>query len=316
MQRIGIIDLGTNTFNLLIAEVKPDNSYTILLSEKRAVKLGEDGINKGEIISTAIDRVMLAMESFNSLIKKYGVQHIKAFGTSAFRSASNGRILLDLINDKTGIKVEIISGNREAELIYKGVRQTLLLNNQKFLILDIGGGSNEFILADMNKVYWKKSYPLGVARLLETFKPSDPLTEEEIAKITSFIIQELQDLFHIIRLNRVNTLVGASGSFETFVLMIKESEVVETEVGKEAIANFIPLDSFNLLHKKLLFSSIAERKKMKGLEPMRTEMIVLASLFVKILFDKHPFETLYQSNFALKEGAVFEIVNDINKLIV
>jgi exopolyphosphatase / guanosine-5'-triphosphate,3'-diphosphate pyrophosphatase len=309
MKLIAILDLGTNTFNLLIAEVKPDNSYTILLSEKRPVKLGEERINKGDIGIPAFSRGIEAIEYYFEIIKSYQAKQIKAFGTSAIRTASNGSDFLNTIREKTGIEVEIVSGNREAELIYLGVRQTLLLNNQKFLILDIGGGSNEFILADMDTIYWKKSYPLGIARLLERFNPSDPLTGNEANNITSYVEAELQDLFEVIRNNTVNTIIGASGSFETFVHMIKESEVVETESDTEAVCNEIPLASFEKLHQKLLYSTTSERHKMKGLEPMRIEMIVLASLFVKILFDNHTFETLYQSNFSLKEGAIFEMLN-------
>jgi exopolyphosphatase/guanosine-5'-triphosphate,3'-diphosphate pyrophosphatase len=310
MKRLAIIDLGTNTFNILIAETTSDNKFKILLSEKRPVKLGEGRINEGEIIPAAINRGIQAIHSYTELLRKYQVNQTRAFGTSALRTATNGNVLLELIKVETGIDVEIVSGNREAELIYLGVRQTLLLNNHKFLILDIGGGSNEFILADMDRIYWKKSYPLGIARLLVKFKPSDPITQSEVNSITGYLLQELKDLFEIMREEKVNTLVGASGSFETFVHMIAESEVVETEGQTEAISNHIPIEHFNALHQKLIKSSVADRKVMKGLEPMRIEMIVLASLFVKTLFENHPFETLYQSNFALKEGAVFEMINN------
>lgn len=309
MKRIAVLDLGTNTFNLIIAEVKSDFSYTILLSEKKAVKLGEGRINQGEIIPVAIDRGIEAVKYYFEQIKKFNVEQIKAFGTSAFRTALNGPDFLSRIKSISNIEIEIITGIREAELIYLGVRQTLLLNNQKFLILDIGGGSNEFVLADMNRIYWKKSYPLGIARLIEQFSPSDPLKEEEVTNIRSYVEEELKELFQILKINKVDTLIGASGSFETFAHMLTESEIIETEGETEAISNEIPLENYMKLHKKLLFSSVEERNKMKGLEPMRIEMIVLASLFVKILVDKHAFLKLYQSNFSLKEGALFEIIN-------
>jgi exopolyphosphatase/guanosine-5'-triphosphate,3'-diphosphate pyrophosphatase len=308
MNRKAILDLGTNTFNLLIAEENPNGGFQILLSKKKPVKLGEGRINQNEIIPEAIDRGVKAISAYSNLIKEYAVVELKAFGTSALRTASNGKVLLDMIKHETGIEVEIIDGDREAELIYKGVRQTLLLNNHKFLILDIGGGSNEFILADMNKIYWKKSYPLGIARLLSQFTPSDPISEYQVLEVSNYLTAELQDLFELLREHKVDTLVGASGSFETFVHMIAESEVVETEGETEAVANLIPINQFYKLHEKLLFSTIEQRRKMKGLEPMRIEMIVLASLFVKTVFDNHPFTTLYQSNFALKEGALYEML--------
>lgn len=310
MNRIAILDLGTNTFNLLIAEVDTNNNYTIILSEKRPVKLGEGGINNGEIAKNAFDRGIEAIESYFGKIKQHHVSKIKAFGTSAFRTAKNGADFLETVKKKTNISIEIASGDREAELIYLGVRQTLLLNNTKFLILDIGGGSNELILADMHQIFWKKSYPLGIARLLESFAPSDPLTQQQIDDINNYLTHELADLFELLDKHNIDTLVGASGSFETFAHMISESEVVETEGETQAVSNEIPIESYSLLHEKLLWSTTNEREKMKGLEPMRIEMIVLASIFVTTLFKNHNFKHLYQSNFALKEGAIYELLHN------
>jgi len=313
MRRVAVLDLGTNTFNLLIAEQVNNEKYTILFSEKYPVKLGEGGINKGEITATAISRAHKAISYYHTQIINYKVSKIKAYGTSAFRTAENGLAFMSEVKKKYQIDIEIISGDKEAELIYLGVRQTLLLTNHKFLILDIGGGSNELILADMHRMYWKKSYPLGIARLLEKFTPSDPLTPNETEAISNYLESELSDLFSILKEYNIQTLVGASGSFETFVHMIKESEVIETEGETEGVCNEIPLAQYFELHQKLITSSFAQRTKMKGLEPMRIEMIVLASLFVNTLLKKHSFNTLYQSNFALKEGAVLEILNNTNQ---
>lgn len=308
MKRIAVLDLGTNTFNILIAEAD-EKDYTILHSGKRPVKLGEGGINRGEIIPTAIARGLKAIEEYAQIIRQYKVTELKAFGTSALRSASNGYLLTDAIRESTGIEVEIVSGDREAELIYLGVRQTLLLNNKKFLILDIGGGSNEFIVADTHRIYWKKSYNLGIARLLERFKPSDPITSAEENEIRNYVQYELRDLLEVLQHNSIDTLVGASGSFETFAHLISNTAAIETQGETEAISKEIPLSQFYKLHAMLSASTKQERGLMKGMEPMRIEMIVLASLFVKILFENHTFTTLYQSNFSLKEGAAYEMVN-------
>ncbi len=309
MNRLAIIDLGTNTFNLLITESHNKKDFEVLCSIKTPVKLGEGRINEGEIIPAAMERGINAIKHYASQLKEYRVSKIKAFGTSALRTASNGHKLLDLIKDKTGIEVEIVSGEREAELIYLGVKQTLAFKNQKFLILDIGGGSNEFIVGDMHNIYWKKSYPLGIARQLTMFNPSDPLTQEEKENIENYMQKELSDLFKIIEEHNIEILVGASGSFETFIHMVNHEDVVETEGETEAISRKVEFDQFTALYEKLIHSTLEERKNMKGLEPMRLEMIVLAILFVKILLDRHNFKELYQSNFALKEGAIMELLN-------
>lgn len=308
MKRVAILDLGTNTFNLLITETKGDGAYSILVNQKQPVKLGESKINHGEIIPEAYKRGIKAIDKHYATILEHRVDYIKAFGTSALRSAKNGQEFLDEIYKNTGVTIEIISGNREAELIYLGVRQTLDLNNSKFLIIDIGGGSNELIIADMKKIYWKKSYPLGIARLLERFNPSDPLSDDEIDKIKAYLETELVDLFEALRDENISTLVGASGSFETFISMINDYDVIETEGSRSFDSEEIKPVDFDMLYDKLIYSTVNERRNMRGLEPMRIEMIVLACLFVKFILENHNFKHIYQSNFALKEGAIYELL--------
>jgi exopolyphosphatase/guanosine-5'-triphosphate,3'-diphosphate pyrophosphatase len=312
MKRAAILDLGTNTFNLLIVESTGGANYEILINHKIPVKLGEGHISNGEIIPEAFKRGIDAVLKHFETIEKYSATIVKAFGTSAFRTARNGQQFLDELIRLKNMPVEIISGDREAELIYLGVRQTLNFTDEKFVILDIGGGSNELIIADMQQIYWKKSYNLGVARLLDRFHPSDPITPAEIKSIKKYFASEMSDFFSALEKNNIEILVGASGSFETFVTMLKEIEVNETECMLQEVATEIKTEQYNLLFDKLIRSTLPERKKMKGLEPMRIEMIVLASLFVKFILENHSFKQIIQSNFALKEGAIFELLNETN----
>jgi exopolyphosphatase / guanosine-5'-triphosphate,3'-diphosphate pyrophosphatase len=176
MKRAAILDLGTNTFNLLIAEYSNKLPFKTLVNQKIPVKLGEGRINDGEIIPAAFNRGIEAVKKYFGIIEKYKISSIKAYGTSAFRTAQNGQEFLNLLKKSHDLDVEIITGSHEAELIYLGVRQTLSFTGEKFVILDIGGGSNEFIVADMHNILWKKSYNLGVARLLARFNPTDPIS--------------------------------------------------------------------------------------------------------------------------------------------
>ncbi len=309
--RIAVLDLGTNTFNLVIAEKNGKLSFTILHSSKLPVKLGEGGINQGIITQTAFDRGIDAIQKHHRIIQQYNVKKIAAFGTSALRTATNGAAFQKQVKNILGIDIEIITGDREAELIYYGVRQTHPMDTEIYLILDIGGGSNEFIIADKNKIYWKKSYKLGIARLLEQFKPSDPITTEQIMQVRNYIDNEISELVNTVRKYNIKTLLGASGSFETFVAMIEASEeMTETQVALFPRSIPIQKSDFDELYTKLMNSTSAERSKMKGLEPMRIEMIVLACLFTKFIIEKLEISNIIQSNFALKEGAVYQLFND------
>src|SRR5688572_19632471 len=146
--KIAILDLGTNTFHLLIAGVKPDKSWKKLLMERVTVKLGQGGIDKKVISRTAYARGMHALEGFRSSLDNHPVDKIAAFGTAALRSAVNGKVFLEEARDRFGFEINLISGDEEAELIYYGVRQAVQVAGQKSLIMDIGGGSVEFIIAD------------------------------------------------------------------------------------------------------------------------------------------------------------------------
>lgn len=308
--RVAILDLGTNTFNLVIADAGNDAGFDIVLNKKLPVKLGEGRINQGEIIPIAYSRGIKAILEHYDSIQKLQAEKIMALGTSALRSAKNGEQFIQEILSKTGIQIQIISGDREAELIYLGVRQTVNLNQNIVLILDIGGGSNELILANKDQIFWKKSYPLGIARLLERFKPSNPMKSNEVQEIKAYLSAEMQDLFELTKKYQVKTLLGASGSFETFEAMIQASDDFVSEQALKAKSIPISIEDFDSLYEKLIHSSIEERRKMKGLEPMRIEMIVLACLLVKLLIDEIQLSNIIQSNFALKEGAIWELVNE------
>ncbi len=306
--RAAVIDLGTNTFNLLVVETGDRQDYRILYNNKLPVKLGKSGIDKKEIRPDAITRGLNALERHLQTIQEYKVEKTYAFATSAIRSARNGDQFVKMVRQRFGLEIEVINGDREAELIYYGVKQAVPFDS-KVLILDIGGGSNEFIIADAENIYWKKSYPLGIARLLAKFKPSDPITIEEIEYISNYLEERLSDLFEEFRKHRIDTLVGASGSFETIAAMIRADDPdFESETSTHPESLQIDLTDFENLYQKLINSTVKERKQMKGLESMRIEMIVVATLVVKFILQKLKIRHLVQSNFALKEGVVYELL--------
>ena len=136
-----IIDLGTNTFNLLIAESYPGKQYKIIYKEELPVKLGEGGITKRIISPAPFTRGIEAIKKHKTTIGKFTVQNIHAFATSAIRRASNGEEFVKTVFNETGIHINIIPGEKEAAYIYKGVKLAGLLNDQPSLIMDIGGES-------------------------------------------------------------------------------------------------------------------------------------------------------------------------------
>ncbi|HYW96201.1 MAG TPA: hypothetical protein VE870_11470 [Bacteroidales bacterium] len=306
--RIAILDFGTNTFNLLIAETSDEQKLRIIHSSKEPARLGQGGINNGTITPEAFQRGLTAIEKHFEKIKIFEAEKVYAYATSAIREAKNGKEFSREVDRRFGLYVNIIPGEREAELIYKGVRQSLTLTQKKVLILDIGGGSNEFIIADHNAIYWKYSFDLGMARLLDMFTPSDPVTEDEVLNIEAFLEQKMGPLFDAIREYHPTELVGASGSFETFFALLAYQIPARYKLNGSH-AHDISIDDYTLLHERLLRSTTNDRSKMEGMEPVRIDMIVLATIFVNFTIRKCGIHKIIQSDFALKEGVIAEILN-------
>ena len=190
MDKIGIIDLGTNTFHLLVAE-RVDSQYTIIYQNRVPAKVGMGGINQSIITEEGVERAIKAISDFQTTLKEMGVEKVMAFGTSVLRSSNNGNEVIQKIKNATGIETKIISGEEEAELIYLGVRAAVKLSKEKSLIVDIGGGSVEFIIGNDQEIFWKHSFDIGAQRLLEKFQKHDPISSEEIKMLDQFFDSSL-----------------------------------------------------------------------------------------------------------------------------
>ncbi|MCK4919723.1 MAG: hypothetical protein KAS71_01675 [Bacteroidales bacterium] len=305
--KIAIIDFGTNTFNLLIADTSNPKKIDYIHSSKVAVKLGKGGITNQIITEEAIERAMTALKEIYSIIEKYSIEKIYAYATSAVREAKNSKKFLALVKEKFNLYLNIIPGDREAELIYKGVRQSCKFTDEKFLILDIGGGSNEFIIADKHKIYWKESFKLGMARLLEIFHPENPIQPDTIKKMKEYLQNQLPDLFKAVEIHKPKVLVGASGSFETIYAMLKHRKPEKYKNNR--VNREIYFDDYNEIAGDIIQSTIEERKIMPGMEQVRVEMIVLASIFVNFTIEVCGLEKILFSEYALKEGVIAELLN-------
>jgi exopolyphosphatase/guanosine-5'-triphosphate,3'-diphosphate pyrophosphatase len=214
MKRVAIIDMGTNTFHLLLANIG-EEGFTITHREKVPVKIGVGGINQGFITKEGIERAVSTMRSFKQTLKEDGIVTVLAFGTSAMRNASNGKEVAKKIEKETGIQTQIISGLEEAEYIYKGIQAAINMGTEKCLIMDIGGGSVEFIIGNETKNFWSHSFEIGGQRLLERFQRHDPITSQEVEELFVYFKQELQPLLDELKIHQPKTLIGSSGTFDT-----------------------------------------------------------------------------------------------------
>ncbi len=305
--RIAVIDLGTNTFNLLIVEVNSDKTYSHVFQTKISVKLAEGGMNQGVIADTPFQRGMAAFKTHFETTKKYNVDQIFAFATSAIRSTKNGHIFVEQAKKETGIDIQIISGDREAELIYYGVHSAVELSEEASLIIDIGGGSTEFIIANKDRIFWKQSFLLGAARLLELFPPSDPINDAEIKVFTNYLNQELQPLFEAVKKNPISELIGSSGSFDSLAEIIAH-RFYSPEILDDKTEFTFNLDDCEIVYDSILKSTNSERLKIKGLVAMRVDMIVVSSIIVNFVVRSFDIQKMRLSTYSLKEGVLHELL--------
>jgi len=297
------IDLGTNTFHILI--VKSEKGQLIEIYRKRFfVKLAEGGINI--IGPQAWLRAQNALLHFREKINQFNIpdNQVSVMGTAALRNASNQEAFVAMVMQEYQLHVQIISGEREAELISSGVLGAVKqFDLKKHCIIDIGGGSVEFIVWVDHAIAWKKSFPIGVAILTQKFHESDPISKEEINSLQSFLRTTLKELFQKLSAFDIRHLVGASGSFEVLYLM-GACKQAASETAYE-----IDLDRFEEITKNFIASSLKDRLAMEHLPKSRADMVVVAFLLIDFLQKNHDFETLYFSRYAMKEGMLYELMN-------
>ncbi len=302
-QKIAIIDLGTNTFHLLVAE-HSSGKFNIVYEEKLPAKIGAGGINHGIITAEATERAIAVLKSFRQTVDELGITEVLAFGTSAMRSAKNRDEVVAKIAAATGFSVKVISGDEEASYIYKGVRAAVRLGNQKSLIVDIGGGSVEFIIANESELFWKQSFEIGGQRLLEQFQKHDPILTDEVAMLHAYLDTQLQPLLIALKEHKPKTLVGSSGTFDT----LSEIHCYRNGIVFEPTPEIpLTLQAIEEIYEELLLKNRAERLLMPGMIELRVDMIVVACTLLDFLLKAHAFEKVRVSSYSLKEGVLQEL---------
>jgi len=177
--RIAALDLGSNSFHLLVADVHPDGTFEAVTREKEMLRLGDEVAREGRISPPTADRAVASIRRLRQLAESVGAHEVIAKATSAIRTAANGSELVDRIEAETGVEVEVISGLEEARLIFAAVRASLVLEPAPALCIDIGGGSVEVMIGDAAGLRWATSLPLGVGRLTAELVQHDPPTKAD-----------------------------------------------------------------------------------------------------------------------------------------
>lgn len=303
--RLAIIDCGTNTFNLLVADTT-EAGWNVVFQNKLPVKLGAGGFANHEITPSRFVRGLDALLCHKQNILNFECHHSYVFATSAIREAANGDQFVKKAKALFGFDITIIDGEREAELICKGVARTIDLGEKPALIMDIGGGSTEFIIADKHQIHWKKSFLLGVSRLHDQLSPSERMKNDEVQTLHTLLDHELKPLKEALDRFEISTLIGSSGSFDTLFELYVEGTNQKNYVHQ--LSNEIPMETFPGIHAWLMGSSYEERMKHPVIPAIRAEYMPLASYLVNYVLGLRKFSKLFHSAYSLKEGAIIDLL--------
>lgn len=308
-QIIAAIDIGTNSIHMVIVQIEPSlPSFTVIAKEKDTVRLGDRDTATGKLTTEAIERSLDTLKRCKELAMSLEANQIIAVATSATREAPNGEDFLRQIEAELGIVVNLISGKEEARRIYLGVLSGMDLNEQPHIIIDIGGGSTETILADIHEARVLNSTKVGAVRLAKEFVTSDPISDRELKVLRAYVRGMLErpvdEIWQNLQLNEVPRAIGTSGTIETIaVIHAKETlgAVPDPLNGYE-----ISYKDIEKIVKKLAKMSYKERLEVSGLIDKRAEIIVPGAVILLEAMSMLKLDSISICERALREGMIVD----------
>ncbi|MHA8092814.1 Ppx/GppA phosphatase family protein [Aquirufa regiilacus] len=295
-----IIDLGTNTFQLLIAEKDASNGkMNVLYEDHRPVGLGKGAMETGFLQLDAMARALEALERFHWHAQDKGCISIQGIGTSILRNAKNAGAFIELVETQLEIPMDVISGIQEADYIFQGIRHSLPAPwNEVSLVMDIGGGSVEFILFQGQTILFKTSLELGGLKLQSLFNLEGEYHASIADALDAYIQSGLSSLYAACKEHHPVYLIGAAGAFET----LADIQLAQGHLTQMDKANPLDLPAFYNLMDQMATMSITERQSIPGMKAFRASMLPYANHLIKQVFVQTSIKDLWMSMNSLKEG--------------
>ncbi len=312
VKRIAALDLGTNSFHVIIVDVFMDGSFRMVDGIKETVQLAMGGVDKN-LTPAAMKRGWKALKNIKTLCDSHEAEIILAYATSAIREAENGGDFIQKIREELGIKIQPIPGIMEAELIGYAVQHGIKLGKKPQLIVDIGGGSVEFIVVDMEKFHFLESKKIGVARMTNQFKPDDPIEPTQIQVLENHYRNELKNVKKTARDFKIKRIIGSSGTMENIALMI---------AGRNNIPVDITLNEFEYkaadfleFYQYFIKLDAEERAQVPGLDAKRVEIINAGLVLLNVIVRDFGIEKIKISTQALREGIIIRYLQKETELL-
>lgn len=306
---IAAIDIGTNSIHMVVVKIEPSlPSFTVIALEKDTVRLGDRDEATGKLTPEAIKRSLDTLRRCQDLANSLEAEQIIAVATSATREAPNGEAFLRQIQSELGIVVNLISGQEEARRIYLGVLSGMDFNDQPHIIIDIGGGSTEIILADISEARFLSSTKIGAVRLAKEFVTTDPISDKELKVLKAYIRGMLErpvgKIWKQLQLNEKPQAIGTSGTIETIAAIHARDEL--GSIPDPLNGYKISRKSIEKIVKKLAKMSFKERLEVPGMSERRAEIIVPGAVILLEAMTMLKLDSIMICERALREGMIVD----------
>jgi exopolyphosphatase/guanosine-5'-triphosphate,3'-diphosphate pyrophosphatase len=304
---VAAIDIGTNSIHLVVARPAGNNRFEILARDKEVVRLGSGSGDMKELHPDAIERGVAALGRFRRVADTFGAE-VHAVATSAVREAENRDDFLEAALAEANVKIEVISGGEEARLIHLGVLQAVPVFTQQVLVVDIGGGSTEFIVGRAGDVLAARSLKVGAIRLTERFFRKEPVKKKAVDEARKYVTSYLP---------RVRDMVADAGGFEVAVgssgTILNVAEMIRAHSGSESLRQ-VGMTSFTaeglaeVVEDLASRPRVADRLAVPGLDPRRADIILGGVIVLEQVFKSLGITELVTSDYALREGVLLDVV--------
>lgn len=307
-ETLAAIDVGTNSFHLVVVKLLGDRKFSVITKEKVVVRLGQSPSQIKVLSEDAMVRGVEAMRLFALVAARTG-SPIRAVATSAVREASNRDEFIMRVREETGIEIEVVSGFEEARLIYLGVLQALPIFNKKIALFDIGGGSTEFLVGEQGKIRYANSFKIGAIRMTQRFFPDEQVTAEQVERCRLYLRGEIYHAVEEIRRSAPLALIGTSGTAQTLAAMAlaARGETVESLNGVTVTREEIRA----VVERILAARTYVERAAIPGVDPRRADILAAGAVTLETILVESGSETLTISTYALREGIVLDTIQKL-----
>jgi exopolyphosphatase/guanosine-5'-triphosphate,3'-diphosphate pyrophosphatase len=308
MKIVGAIDIGSNAIRMICARLTPDRRVEIIETNRTPIRLGKDVFHTGYLSDTTLESLIHALQIYRKTLEQNECKEIRAYATSAMREADNREEAIERIERATGIRLETISGGKEAQLLQRAIRRVMDLEQGRYLLADLGGGSVEITLLVQGEIQFAESFRMGTVRLLQMF-PYTPETEREFRRWTKTIMRDFTETLQTrLPCDQIDALVITGGNANALARLFDRTLVGSGTYERNVC--YLPRDTFHLLKKLVKHSSLEERVEKYEMSPDRADVIVPAMMVFDGLLRFSGSNTLAIPMVGLRDGILDEMLED------